>query len=149
MCKAIKPVPLLLSFALTLAVGLSMAAVSGSRDSATQTTAKTTKSSPATMQNTTNSVKKSSANETNHVLAPAEELSGTITVVDPAANEVTLVGSNGVPYDFELTRKTRIEPSNRKIEATELASESHKSATVHFLPTSRGNMAETIQIGAS
>jgi hypothetical protein len=149
MWKAMKPVSLLLSFGLTLAVGLSLAAVSGSKDSATQTTAKTTKSSPATIRSTTNSATRSSAYEMDHVLAPAENLSGTITVVDPAAKEITLVGANGVPYDFEVTRRTRIERSSREIEVSELASESHRPATVHFLPTSHGNLAESIQIGAS
>jgi hypothetical protein len=149
MCKAIRPIPLLLSFALTLAVGLSLAAVSGPTDSPTQAVAKTTKSSPATVEKTTSSAKNSSANPMDHVLAPAEDLSGTITLVDPAAKEITLVGSNGIPYDFDLTRTTRIQLSNQKIEVNELASETHKSATIHFLPTSRGNLAQTIQISAS
>ncbi len=72
-----------------------------------------------------------------------------ITIVDPSHKEVTLLGSNGVPYDFELSGKTRIELSNKKVGAKALASEIHKEATVHFVPTSRGNLAESIQISAS
>lgn len=80
------------------------------------------------------------------VLAPAENLSGTISMIGRSGNEVTLIGSNGVPYDFDLTQHTKIEMANHKVPASQLGSETHKQATVHFLPTARGNMAKTIQI---
>ncbi|MGB8115861.1 MAG: hypothetical protein WCF22_18920 [Candidatus Sulfotelmatobacter sp.] len=82
-----------------------------------------------------------------NVLAQPENLSGTISMI--SGKEVTLMGSNGVPYDFDLTGKTRIEASNQKLTPNELDREMHKQATVHFLPTAQGNMAETIQISAS
>jgi hypothetical protein len=62
---------------------------------------------------------------------------------------VTLIGSNGVPYDFQLTRKTQVELSDKTIASKELAGESHKQATVHFVPTSHGNLAQTIRVSAS
>ena len=83
------------------------------------------------------------------MLASAENLSGTISSVDPSDKEVTLIGSNGVPYNFDLTKGTHIDASNKKIGANELAGESHKQATIHFLPTAHGNIAESIQISAS
>ncbi len=96
------------------------------------------------------STAKSSARKTEHVLAPPKILvSGTITVVDPTDKEVTLIGSNGIPYDFKLTKKTQLELSNSKIGMNELASESHKQATVHFVPRADGNLPESIQINPS
>jgi hypothetical protein len=148
-------VPLLFAFVLMLAVGVSLAApVPGSKDYATKTTTRaTTKNNAAASKSAMKSPAKSAAKKTSHVLASAENLSGTITVVDPTDKEVTLVGSNGVPYDFKLTKKTQVELSDKKIGvnelAGELAGESHKRATVHFVPRSDGNLAESIQISAS
>jgi hypothetical protein len=138
----------LLAFVLILAVGVSLSATaSASSNSATRTTNKTTaKSKTATSKKAANTMKESHAKKMSHVLASAEDLSGTVSAVNSSGREVTLVGSNGVPYDFELTRRTRVELSNQKIGMDELASESHKQATVHFVPTSRGNLAERVQI---
>jgi hypothetical protein len=150
MHRATRLVPLFLSFVLMLAVGLALAAaVPGSKASTMKTVTKTAKSSAATSKSAAKSMKKASAKKMSHVLASAEDLSGTITAVDPSVKEVTMVASNGVPYDFQLTRKTQVKLSNEKIGMNELASESHKQATVRFIPTSRGNLAESIQISAS
>lgn len=132
MRKVISFVSLLLSFVLMLAVGLSTAATAtGSKHSTTGTNVPVT------------------ANEMKHVLAPPEALSGTITMVDPANNEVTLVGSNGVPYDFQLTRKTELKLANQRIGLSALAGELYKQATIHFVPTSDGNLVASIQVGGS
>ncbi|MFZ0956913.1 MAG: hypothetical protein WAN60_11270 [Candidatus Sulfotelmatobacter sp.] len=90
----------------------------------------------------------SPARKTTHVLASAEDLSGTITMVGPNDKEITVVGSNGIPYDFKLTNKTLLELSNSKIPMNELASESQKQATIHFVPRSDGNLAQSIQISS-
>jgi hypothetical protein len=148
-------IPALLSFVLVFAVGICLAStIPGAKDSAAKTTSKANKKSSVATKTTAkstskSSVKKSAATKTSHVLAPAEDLSGTIAAVDPSDKELTLVGSNGVAYDFDLTRKTRIELSNTNIGLKRLQSENHKQATVHFVPTSRGNLAENIQISAS
>jgi len=142
MRKATELFSLLFSFVLMLAVGLALAATpSGSNETA--------KSGPAATQSATKSMRKRSAEKTGHVLASAEDLSGTITMVGPSDKEVTLVGSNGVPYDFELTKKTQVELANQRIGVTALGGELNRQATVHFVPTSDGNLAESIQIGAS
>ena len=147
---------LLLSFVLMFAVGISLASpVSGSKGSPAKTSSKTTKkvglttSKPAAKSTTTSSAKRSPVKKTSHVLASAEDLSGTITAVDPSRKEVTLVGSNGMPYDFNLTQRTQVELSKKNMGIKALASESHKQATVHFLPSSGGNLAESIHVSAS
>jgi len=148
--RKIMHVPMLFTFLLTLAVSVSLAAPApGSKDSKEATTKATAKTKPSASKRAEMSTAKSSARKTAHVLASAEDLSGTITVVDPTDKEVTLIGSNGIPYDFKLTKKTQLELSNSKIGMNELASESHKQATVHFVPRSDGNLAESIQINPS
>jgi hypothetical protein len=145
-----------LSFVLVFAVAICLASpASGSKDSAAKNSAKTStkttsKNSPATRKTTEKTPAKSSVKKkTSHSLASAEDLSGTISVVSPSDKEITLVASNGVPYDFDLTRKTRVELSDKNIGVKELPSENHRQATVHFVPTSRGNLAESIRISTS
>jgi hypothetical protein len=153
-------IPLLLSFVLMFAVGICLASQApaskntANKTTTTKTTTKTAKKSSATTHKGTaktpaKSTIKTSTKETGHNLASAEDLSGTITSVDPSDKEVTVTGSNGVPYDFDLTHSTRVELSNKPIATTELASESHRQATIHFVPTSQGNMARSIQITTS
>ncbi|MGA7629536.1 MAG: hypothetical protein WCB11_02140 [Terriglobales bacterium] len=147
MRKLTSIVSLLFAFVLTLGLGVSLGAPApGAKSSATKisTKAVTKAKPPAGM-----TVAEHSATKTSHTLASAEDLTGTITMIDPSNKELTLVGSNGVPYDFELTKKTRIELADQKIGMHELSSESHKQATIHFVPKSDGNLAENIQIYAS
>jgi hypothetical protein len=142
------PVFLFLSFVLIFAVGIALAAQAPkSKGPAANANTTTTKSSATTSKSTTTPKAKENVKKSD-VLASAEDLSGTITIVDPSEKEVTVV-ANGVPYDFDLTRKTRVELSDKKIGVNELASETHKQATVHFVPTSRGNLADSIQISVS
>jgi hypothetical protein len=132
------------------AVGICLAyPAAAAQATTTKITTETTKSIPAISKGTAQSMSKVTAKKKSDVLASAEDLSGTITVVDPSDKEITLVGSNGVPYDFDLTTKTRVELANEKIVVNQLASETHKQATVHFVPTSHGNLADSIQISGS
>ena len=150
MNKVTRLVPMLFTFLLLLAVGMCLAAAApAAKDSTTKNQTTAMKAKPSASKTAVKSVTKSSASQTHHVLASAEDLSGTISMVDPTDKEVTLVGSNGVPYDFRVTTKTLVELSNNKIGANELASGDHKQATVHFVPMSNGNLAQKIQIGAS
>ncbi|MGC2173583.1 MAG: hypothetical protein WA623_19510 [Candidatus Sulfotelmatobacter sp.] len=141
---------MLFAFLLMLAVGLALAAAPpAAKDSTTKATTNAMAARPSPSKSTAKSTAKASTSKMGLALASAENLSGTITVVDPAAKELTLVGSNGVPYDFKLTRKTQVDLSTSKIGMNELASETNKQATIHFVPMSDGNFAESIQITAS
>jgi hypothetical protein len=97
-------------------------------------------------KHTAERTKKSAATNMNHVLASAEELSGRIAFIGPSGKEVTLMGANGIPYDFRLTSRSKIDVAGKKIGVDELAAENHKQATVRFLPTTRGNLAESLEI---
>jgi hypothetical protein len=118
-------------FVLTLALCSFAANSSNSKESANKATTEMSK-------------KSSPAKSMHDVLAPAEDLSGTISFIAPSGKEVTLIGANGTQYDFRVTRTTRIDLAGRRISETELANENHKQATVRFLPTSQGNLAQTL-----
>jgi hypothetical protein len=150
MKKITKLVSMFFVFMLMLAVGVSfgVSALSTNNSTANTTAKAVTKTNPAAGKSAKSTVK-SSTMKTNHILASAEDINGTITLFDSTDKEITLVGSNGVPYDFELTKKTQVELANQKIGIDELSSESHKQATIHFVPKSDGNLAESIQINAS
>ena len=132
-------VALVCSLLLVLSMSAFAAASSGSR-SATNKTAKTTSA------NNTTIAKSSSHQKTGDTLAPPQDLSGTISFVGPSDKEVTLKGANGTPYDFDVTNKTKIDVQDKSAGPSLLPQETHKQATVRFLPTARGNVAQTITI---
>ncbi|HTW56880.1 MAG TPA: hypothetical protein VMD99_01990 [Terriglobales bacterium] len=143
---------LLFSFALMLPLYAVANASSNAKNSMSKTAAtKTDTKTPAKSSTAENTPAKHTAKSTahTHALASAEDLSGTITAIGRSGKEVTLIGSNGIPYDFDLTRQTRLELSNQKAALSQLSGETNKQATVHFVPTSRGNVAKSIQITAS
>jgi hypothetical protein len=138
-------IALLSSFALMFALSAFAASTQNSKNTATNSNAAKTQT---TAKNTTanHSKAQQSKKPASHVLARAEDLSGKISTIGSSGKEMTVMGANGVPYDFDLTSKTKIEAGNQKIPASDLTNETQKQATVHFVPTARGNMAETIQI---
>jgi hypothetical protein len=136
---------LLCSFVLLPAVGVSLAA-NASKKSSTKPTSKMSTTNTTAQNKTAPPATKPSAKSPDHVLASAEQLSGTIGFVGPSDKEVTLIGANGVPYDFELNRTTKVDLAGKKIRATELAQEIHKEATIRFLPTAQGNLAKSVDI---
>lgn len=81
------------------------------------------------------------------VLGTKETLSGTVAMVDSTNHVLVLTGSNGVPYDFRVTRATRIMISGKKASFGELAEQSNHSASVQFVPRSNGNFAESVTVG--
>lgn len=83
-------------------------------------------------------------------LATAEDLSGTIKRVGPAGRVLTLIGSNGVPYDFDLTGHTQIQIQNgQQLSIAKLTQDLNQHASVHFVPMSNGNRAQTIEVQPS
>ena len=80
------------------------------------------------------------------VLAPKETLSGTVSMVDKAENLVVVAGANGIPYDFHVSRNTRITVSGQKAGIDELAGQVNRQISVEFVPRTGGNFAEQIGI---
>ena len=82
------------------------------------------------------------------VLGAAEELSGTIQSVDVTASKVT-VTSAGIPYVFQLTKKTKIEINGEKGDLEALSKAVDQKASVRFVPRSDGNMADHVEVKSS
>jgi hypothetical protein len=129
---------LLLAFMLVFAVGISLAKTSGS--------ASNPQTNPKAMHQ---QAKAEHSKKGAIVLAAPENLSGTIAAVNLSDEVISLTGTNGVPYDFRVNRRTRMEMANQKVTLSELANDVHDRASIHFVPQSNGNRAETIQVKAS
>jgi hypothetical protein len=77
---------------------------------------------------------------------PAETLSGTITIVDPAIKTVVIQTAGGVPFDMVVTRDTRIESGDRAIKLQDLQQDMNKGVSVRFVPERRGDVARVIRL---
>ncbi len=76
----------------------------------------------------------------------AETISGTISIVDKDKKLVVLTGSGGVPYNFKITRSTRIQIAGKKAKLDDLAGQTNKQASVKFLPLRTGNAAQSVEV---
>jgi hypothetical protein len=116
--------------------------------SQTPSAAKTATASPAPAAS---HAKATRANQnTPMALATPENLTGTIESVNSGV--LTVIGENGVPYDFLVNRGTHIVMQNmpgQKLTPSGLAQDVHDQASIHFVPMSDGNLAKTIEIRAS
>jgi hypothetical protein len=74
----------------------------------------------------------------------AQNLKGTISMVDPKMDLVVVRDSSGVPFDFKVARSTRIDAGSKRKELSQLAP--NQSVSVHFIPESKGDIARTIQV---
>ncbi len=79
-------------------------------------------------------------------LGPAETLSGKITLVDTAQKLLVVEGARGVTYSFVLRAGTRISSGGQKVKLDELPAHKGKQASVKFVPTRRGNLAQAVEI---
>jgi hypothetical protein len=81
------------------------------------------------------------------VLGPKKILSGTISTVDTTNDLMVLTGTNGVPYNFRVTRGTRITISGKKSGIGDLSSQANAQASIQFVPRSKGNFSESVTVG--
>lgn len=131
MSKVKNSLVLLCSFVLILATGISLAAnAPSSKESSAKPASKLSSKSTKPQKKTEHQATRPSTK--NHVFASAEELGGTVGLVAPSDKEITLVGANGVPYDFHLSRTTKVECEGKKIKATELAEENKQLGCCSF-----------------
>jgi|SRR5579875_3625589 len=79
--------------------------------------------------------------------AKLHSLSGTISMVDATKKIVVLTDSNGVPFDFIVTRATHIEVSGKKATLSELADQTNKQASVKYMDRMKaGQLARSIEV---
>ena len=74
----------------------------------------------------------------------AQNLKGTISMVDPKMNLVVVRDSSGVPFDIKVARSTRIDAGAKREELSQLAP--NQSVSVQFVPEANGDIARTIQV---
>ncbi len=74
----------------------------------------------------------------------AQDLKGTVSMVDPKMNLVVVRDSSGVPFDIQVARSTRIDSGAQHEELSQLAP--NQSVSVHFVPETNGDIARTIQV---
>jgi hypothetical protein len=91
---------------------------------------------------------KPAAAQASHKLGEAEDVSGTILLVDTSDSTMT-VAVNGTPCVFRLTKKTKIQIGGSKGNLDALAKQINQNVTVHFVPRSDGNYAETVDVKGS
>lgn len=78
--------------------------------------------------------------------AVVHSLSGTLARVDSTRHLVVVTDSDGVPFDFVVTRGTRIEVNGKKGTLDALSGESKQQVTVKFRDMlQRGLMAESVE----
>jgi hypothetical protein len=74
----------------------------------------------------------------------AQNLKGTISMVDPKQNLVVVRDSSGVLFDLTVGRSTRIDMGAKREELAQLTPK--ESVSVHYVPEARGDVARTIQV---
>jgi len=90
--------------------------------------------------------KAAAAEKPKAAFAKAETISGTLQMVVAEKKIVILADSAGTPFNFKVTGATRIKVAGKKAKLNDLASQTSKTASVKFLPTRSGNVAQTIEI---
>lgn len=99
---------------------------------------------PANALKTTTPAAKAPAAQTGW---PPETISGKIVSVDQAHNTVVVKTSDGIPFDFDLTRHTRIKAGGQSVATKDLSADVNKNVSVTFKPEQRGDVAESMRIG--
>lgn len=74
----------------------------------------------------------------------AQDLKGTISMVDPQRDLVVVRDSSGTPFDLKVQRSTRIE--NGKTPETLAKLSKNESVDVRYIPEARGDMARQIEV---
>ena len=77
---------------------------------------------------------------------PAEEMTGHITMVQPAQHLVVVTDAQGVSFDLRVTPSTRIRVDGRREKPADLAGELNHSVTVRMRPEARGDIARTLNV---
>lgn len=75
---------------------------------------------------------------------PAEDLKGTVSMVDPKMDLVVVRDSSGIPFDIKVARSTRIDAGAKPEDLAQLAPK--QSVSIRFVPEGRGDIAQKIQV---
>ncbi len=74
-----------------------------------------------------------------------ETLNGTISIVKQHLEKVFLT-SRKIPYDFKITKSTKIKIDGSKSNFSQVADQTHEQASVTFIARADGNFAMSITV---
>jgi hypothetical protein len=69
-------------------------------------------------------------------------------MVNPAQNLVVVQTPDGVPFDMDVTARTRINAGDRSVALKDLTQDINKPVSVQFVPERRGDVAKSIRISS-
>ena len=78
----------------------------------------------------------------------AQDLTGSIAMVDPARKLVVIQTAGGVPFDLDVTRDTRIRNGSQRISLSDLSQDMNQNVSVRLIPERRGDVAAWIRLGS-
>ena len=78
----------------------------------------------------------------------AQNLTGTIAIVDPAKRLLVVQTAGGIPYDLDVTRQTQIRSGAQRLSLDNLKQDVNQTVTVRFVPQRRGDVASRIRLGS-
>jgi len=74
----------------------------------------------------------------------AQELNGTVSMVDPQQNLLVVCDSSGVPFDLRIRPSTRIDSGPQAVNLAQLTK--NESVSVRYIPEATGDFARSIQV---
>jgi len=74
----------------------------------------------------------------------AQDLKGTVSMVDPQQDLVVVRDSSGTPFDLRVQPSTRILNGQSRLNLSQLSQ--NESVDVKFIPEARGDMARQIEV---
>jgi hypothetical protein len=87
---------------------------------------------------------KATEHQTNVQRWAAQNLTGTISMVDSKMGLVVVRDSSGVPFDFKIAKSTRIDAGAKHKELSQLTPQ--ESVSVHYVPEASGDIARSIEV---
>lgn len=78
----------------------------------------------------------------------AQDINGTITMVDPAKRLVVVQTASGVPFDLDVTSQTQIRNGDQRLSLTNLNQDMNRNVSVRLIPERRGDVASWIRLGS-
>ena len=76
---------------------------------------------------------------------PAENVAGSIDMVDPS-HRLLIVKGDSTIFDFVVTTHTRIMEGNKRVTLAGLSDKDEEQVKVHFLPERKGDVAASIEL---
>ena len=74
----------------------------------------------------------------------AQDLKGTVSMVDPQQHLLVVRDSSGVPFDISVQPSTHIVAGQQPVRLSQLAK--NQSVDVHFIPEARGDIGRQIEV---